>query len=83
MESDFRMLTGLIISKFGSRASFADTLGITRSALSNKLNNKTNFNPNEIRQSCELLSIAPEDIGKYFFTPLVHNCEQVTPQQDR
>lgn len=75
MEFDFSLLIGLIIAKYGSRAAFAAELGITKGALSNKLNNKSTFSPTEIRRCCELLSIEPEDIGKYFFTPKVHNSE--------
>ena len=75
MEFDFSFLTGLIIAKYGSRQAFASALGISKCSLSNKLSNKTAFSPVEIRRSCDLLGIAPEDIGKYFFTPKVHICE--------
>lgn len=73
MEFDFRELTGQIVAKYGSRAAFAEELGISKGTLSNKLNNKSTFSPTEIRLSCELLSIEPESIGAYFFTPKVHN----------
>lgn len=76
MEFDFRQLTALIVAVYGNRANFAADLGVSKSTLSNKLNNKTAFDPKEIIKSCELLSIAPQHIGVYFFTPKVHNCEQ-------
>lgn len=75
MEFDFRLLTGLIVAVYGNRAAFAKEMSISKSALSNKLNNKTAWSTQEIRKCCELLGIAPKDIGLYFFTPKVHNCE--------
>lgn len=75
MEFDFRQFTGLIVAIYGSRGAFAKELGISKSALSNKLNNKTAWSTKEIRRCCELLAIPPKDVGLYFFTPKVHNCE--------
>lgn len=75
MEFDFRQLTGLIVAIYGSRGAFAKEIGISKSALSNKLNNKTAWSMQEIRRCCELLAIPDRDIGLYFFTPKVHNCE--------
>lgn len=76
MEFDFRQFIGLIVAIYGSRGAFAKEMGMSKSALSNKLNNKTAWSTKEIRKCCELLAIPPKDIGLYFFTPKVHNCEQ-------
>ena len=75
VEFDFRQLIGLIVAVYGNRAAFAKEMGMSKSALSNKLNNKTAWSTKEIRKCCELFAIPYEDIGLYFFTPKVHNCE--------
>ncbi len=71
MPFDFSKLRGRIAEKFKSRAAFATALGINQEQLSRRLNNKTQFKPEEIIAATALLSIAPEDIGVYFFTPEV------------
>jgi len=81
MEFDFRKLTGRIVAEYGSRQAFAKAMGITKGSLSNKLNNKAGFSGADIRCCCELLSIKPEEIGAYFFTPKVHNCEQLRAEK--
>lgn len=68
MPFDFSKLKGRIAEKFNSRAAFASALGITAGQLSCRLNNKTPFKPEEIVAALALLSIAPEEIGVYFFT---------------
>lgn len=71
MEFDFRKLTGLIVSEYGSRKHFAAALGISPSNLSMKLSNKTKWTPEEILKSQQLLHIQPENIATYFFTEKV------------
>lgn len=73
MEFDFSELTGRIITVYGSRRRFAEAMDMTEGSLSMKLNNKTGWSPTEIYKSLDLLSIEPERIGTYFFTPKVHN----------
>lgn len=68
MAFDFRLLTALIIANYGSRAEFAKVLGISKGALSMKLNNKVKFTSQEIMACCDLLHIDKDDIGVYFFT---------------
>lgn len=68
MEFDFSKLLGRIIEKFGTRSAFATALEVADSALSNRLNNKTYFDPDEICRACDLLDLAPSDIPVYFFT---------------
>jgi transcriptional regulator with XRE-family HTH domain len=68
MPFDFSKLKGLITERFNSQEAFASALGISPGLLSRRLNNKTQFKPEEIIAAAGLLSIAPEDIGVYFFT---------------
>jgi hypothetical protein len=73
IEFDFRELCGRIIARFGTYANFADALVLSRAQLSERLNNKRAFKPDEICRICEpdMLDIPAEEIGKYFFTPKV------------
>lgn len=71
IEFDFSELKGRIVSRFGNYASFAEAMGLSRAQLSDRINNKVNFKPEDICTSCDLLDIAAEEIGKYFFTPKV------------
>lgn len=73
MEFDFSKLQGRIVEKYGTRGAFAADLGFTESALSNRLNNKVPFDPEEIYRIClpEHLDIVPKEIHLYFFKPKV------------
>ena len=73
MEFDFSELTGRIITVYGSRRRFAEAMDMTEGSLSMKLNNRTGWSTAEIYKSLDLLSIEPERIGTYFFSPKVHN----------
>lgn len=68
---DFRKLEGRIIEKYKTRIAFAAAMGLNPSALSARLNGKISFQAGEIVKAQELLQIAPEEIGAYFFTPKV------------
>ncbi len=46
---------------------FADKLGISRTALNLRLNNKADFKAKEIKKACEILKIPVSDIPIYFF----------------
>ena len=72
---DFSKLCGRIIEKYGTRDAFADAIGMARSALSARLNNKVPFKPVEILRitSPEILDIPNCEIGIYFFTQKVLN----------
>lgn len=71
MAFDFSLLTGRIITVFGSRYEFAKSLGVSTGTLSMKLNNKVKFTTHEILKACELLGIDKSEIGAYFFTQKV------------
>jgi transcriptional regulator with XRE-family HTH domain len=66
---DYSALRGQIRAKYKTQADFAVAMGMDPSSLSQKLNGKTEWSAAEIRKACELLSIDPADIPKYFFCP--------------
>ena len=65
---DYSKLRGAIREKFHTEGAFAAALGISPTALSNKLNNKDEWRGSEIALACDLLGIPPEQIAEYFFT---------------
>lgn len=64
----YRKLKGRIVEKFDTQGKFADKLGISENSLSLKMNGKTGFSQSDIIRWSELLDIAPEDYGSYFFS---------------
>lgn len=54
--------------KFGY---IADTIGITRSALYLRFQNKTEFTASEITKLCEVLRLSMADRERIFFAPMV------------
>lgn len=68
MQFDFSKLTGKIIEKYGTRGAFAKAIPMQRAKLSKKLNNRAFFTMEEIYRICELLDIAEEEIGIYFYS---------------
>lgn len=69
MVFDHSKLLGRITEKFGSQRALALQVEWSPSALSNRLNNKSHFDTDEITTLCTCLDIEPEEIGVYFFTP--------------
>ena len=67
MAKEYRRLRGRIVEKYGTMSEFADRIGICRASLSAKLNGRHKISTNDIRQWAEILDIAPEEIGIYFF----------------
>jgi hypothetical protein len=70
---DYSELKGRIITRFGNFANFAEAINLSRSQLSDRLNNKVKFRHEDILASCsaDVLDISAEQIGRYFFTPKV------------
>lgn len=70
---DYRKLTGRIIEKFGTRRAFADAVGISENAMSQKLSGKMKITTDDIKLWCkpEFLDIPCDLIGIYFFAPKV------------
>ena len=71
MDFDYSKLLGRIKEYGYTQETLAKEIGITESSMSLKLNNKAPFKQIEIRLICQVLEIADEDIGVYFFTPKV------------
>ena len=68
MQFDFSKLLGRI-KEFGyTQAGLADEIGMAKTTMSLKLNNKAFFTPLEIEKIRRILRIAHEEIGIYFFT---------------
>lgn len=73
---DYDKLRGLIKERVGTEKEFADKLGITPQALSNRLGNKTDFTPAEILKAHKILLFNMSDVSAYFFTLKVQKHEQ-------
>ena len=68
MAFEYNALRGRIVEKFGTQVKFAEKLGISTTALSAKMNCKTEFSQEDIEKWRSLLEIDKSDIGHYFFT---------------
>ena len=69
MAFDFSKLRGRIKEQFGSEKALAEALGWAQGRLSARLNNKIQFDSEEIVLIARLLNIPDEEIGAYFFKP--------------
>ena len=59
-------LRGLIREKFSTQEAFAETLGMSSTTLSGKLNGKTEWTRQEIERACTLLGIPLAEAFDYF-----------------
>lgn len=73
---DYSKLQGRIKERFGSQSAFAKALGLSESALSQRLNNKIEFSQEEIVTAMELLELPGRHAFLYFFTTNVRNSKQ-------
>jgi transcriptional regulator with XRE-family HTH domain len=67
MGFEYNKLRGRIVEKYGTQAKFAQELGISPTAMSEKMTGKTMFSQKDIDQWRKLLDIDSDDIGNYFF----------------
>ena len=67
MTWNYQKLLGRIKEMCGTQDNFAEQLGINRSSLSQRLNNRLEFTQNEIFKACDILSIPMEEMEAYFF----------------
>ena len=72
---DYRRLRGRIREVFGTETEFARKLGISRTSMSQRMNNVSEFSSAEILNASKLLKIPAEDIPDYFFTEKVQKLE--------
>ena len=68
MAKDFSKLIGLIYEKYGSQAAFCEAIGKPADWLSRRLNNKVQFNADDIILVAEALGIDAREINTYFLT---------------
>lgn len=67
----YAKLRGKIREVFGTQEAFADAMGITKSGMSMRLNNKVKWTLDEVTNAVDLLKIEDHEIPSYFFTPKV------------
>lgn len=67
-EYDYNKLKGKIRECFPTQSDFAQKLGISDASLSNKLNNKTVFDQDEIQESIDIFNLSAIETIEYFFT---------------
>lgn len=68
-------LRGKIKEVFGTQDRFAEALGISKTTLSQKLNNCSEFTQQEMRKTMQLLNLSLMYLDEYFFTPKVRKTE--------
>jgi hypothetical protein len=73
VEFDFSRLLGLLKERGLRQEDLAKGINRNPGTLSAKLNNQGAFTAFEISAVCELLGIAKQEIGIYFFTPKFRN----------
>lgn len=71
VDYDYTLLKALMREKNLTQLEISEALKISESTFSLKINSKSEFKHSEIEKIAELLDIAPERIGKFFFTHLV------------
>lgn len=74
-EMDYSKLIGRA-AEFGyTQKAIAEKIGVSESHFCQKLNGNYSFKQKEIRDICEVLEIASDEIGIYFFTPKVEKAQ--------
>ena len=68
---DYSKLRGRIVEKYGTMSRFAEELGLSLVAVSNKMNNKTGFTRTDIEKWANLLDIPGFEYDAYFFAHAV------------
>ena len=76
MQFDYAKLLGRIRECGFTQETLARHIGIAKSSMCLKLNNKANFSHPEVFLICEALNIEICEIGVYFFTLKVRHLEQ-------
>ena len=71
MKFNYSKLRGKIREMGITQKQIAEKIGTGESTISAKLNNKCYFYQPEIAKICDILNIADEEVGLYFFAPEV------------
>lgn len=72
MPYDYSKLRGRMVEKCGSVTGCARVMGIAKSNLTLKINNKTRFSQRDISKIAKILNIPNDKIGEYFFKEKVN-----------
>ncbi len=80
MNFSYDKLRGKIKEVFGTQDKFAEALGMSKSTLSLKLNNVSEFSQREMLESMKLLGESSSMVDLYFFTPKVRKAEHLTKE---
>lgn len=67
MKKMYPELRGLIKEHYDTQQRFADKLGLSEVALSNKLNGNVQFKQDEISKTKEIFELTPEQVVSIFF----------------
>lgn len=68
---DYRKLKGKIKEVYDTQWAFAKAMGMSYASISQRLNNKLEWNTSDIVKACALLNIPLEEAYVYFFTQKV------------
>ena len=68
MDYDYSKLNGKIKEVYGTQAKFAEAMGMGKTALNFKLNNKSEWSQDEMESAMDLLKIPRTSVRTYFFT---------------
>lgn len=63
----YAKLKGRIREVYGTDAAFAQAMGVSKSAMSMRLNHKSQWSVEDVRRAIQLLGIPETEIGIYFF----------------
>ena len=77
MKFNYSKLRGRIREMGITQEQIAVKIGAGEATLSKKLNNKCHFYQPEIAKICDILNIADEEVGLYFFTPEVEKSSTI------
>lgn len=77
MKFNYSKLRGKIREMGITQKQIAEKIGTGESTISAKLNNKCYFYQPEIAKICDILNIADEEVGLYFFTPEVEKSSTI------
>ena len=64
---DYSKLKGRIVEIFNTQEAFADAMGVSVTAINQRLNGSVEWKTPQIVKACELLGIPLEDAHLYFF----------------
>lgn len=69
----YAKLRGRIREMYGTQEAFANAIGLSKVALSMRLNNKTKWTVADLAKAKDALQIKDDEIPAYFFSPFVNN----------